>query len=445
MNLKRNLLVCLILAASSLLAGCGGNQNQRPNIIVIITDDHRHDFLGSLNPQFLQTPNLDRLAAEGIRFSNAFVTTSLCSPSRATYLTGVYAHLHQVVANEDMDLLDQTPTIAQRLQKEGYETAFIGKWHMARRSSPRPGFDHWVSFHGQGHYFTNTLNVDGNWEMCRNYITDELTDRALDYLKRPKEKPFLMFLSHKAVHEPFDPAERDTTRFNGVPLPDFDTPTGDIRNKPPWDKSRRSSKGLQRIKRYRQTLAAVDDNLGRLLAALEEQGILDDTAIIYAGDNGYLLGEHGGLWDKRSAFEPSIRVPLIMRYPAGVKAGSVDNSLVLNLDLAPTLLELAGAPPAPDIQGHSWLGDGPGRNSFLYEYFAFGGKVPTCLAVRSQRWKLVTFPQNPELEEELFDLQTDPDETTNLAGQEAQSEVLAELHEELERHKLETGFVWPAE
>ncbi len=437
-------LVMLVLTyvMLALLVGCGTQQDAGPpNIIVIITDDHRHDFLGSVSPNFMETPNLDRLAAEGIRFSNAFVTTSLCSPARATYLTGVHAHTHKVVINEDMDITEATPTIAQRLQKEGYETAFIGKWHQARRATPRPGFDHWVSFQRQGHYFVNTLNVDGQWELSRNYITDELTKRAIDYLKRPKDKPFLMFLSHKAVHEPFNPAYRDTIRFAGLPVPDFDSPTGQIRDKAPWKQNRRQGEGELIIQRYRQTLASVDDGLGRLLDTLDEQGILDNTAIIYVGDNGYLMGEHGGLWDKRAAFEPSIRVPMLMRYPARIKAGSVDEKMVLNLDLVPTMLDLAGVPPTSELQGCSWLGNGPARDSFLYEYFASEGSVPTTLAVRTRDWKLVTYPQNPELETELYNLADDPKETTNqLQGN---AEIFAELQAELERLKQDTNFQWP--
>ncbi len=432
----------LFLALLGVLSGCGGKDDDRPNIIVIITDDHRHDFLGSVSPETVQTPHLDRLAAEGIRYSNAFVTTSLCSPARATYLTGVHAHTHQVVVNEDMDLRPATPTIAQLLQKEGYKTAFIGKWHMARRSTARPGFDHWVSFHGQGEYFTNTLNVNGQWELCKNYITDELTDRAISYVKTSGDQPFLMFLSHKAVHEPFEPAKRDTARFAGLTVPQFDH-SGGTRDKAPWKENRQQGSGGQRIQRYRQTLSSVDDNLGRLMASLQEQGILDDTVIIYAGDNGYMLGEHGGLWDKRAAFEPSIRVPLIMRYPARAKAGGVQQNMVLNLDLVPTLLDLAGAEVSPLLQGRSWLEEGPGRDSFLYEYFASEGKVPTCLAVRTRRWKLVTFPQNPEFEAELFDLQADPEETTNLAGDPLYAETLDRLHTELEQRKKDTHFSWP--
>ncbi len=432
----------LTLVLLTVLAGCGAREEAgRPNIIVIITDDHRYDFLGSVSPDFMQTPNLDRLAAEGVRFSNAFVTTSLCSPARATYLTGVYAHTHKVVVNEDMDITVATATIAQRLQSEGYETAFIGKWHQARRTTPRPGFDHWVSFQRQGHYFVNTLNVDGQWELSRKYITDELTDRAIDYLKRPKDKPFLMFLSHKAVHQPFNPAYRDTLRFTGLPIPDFDTSAGLIRDKSPWKENRRQGDGDILIQRYRQTLASVDDGLGRLLGTLEEQGILDNTAIIYVGDNGYLMGEHGGLWDKRAAFEPSIRVPMLMRYPARIKAGSVDEKMVLNLDLVPTLLELAGVPSTPDLQGRSWLGDGPGRESFLYEYFASEGDVPTILAVRTRDWKLVTYPKNPELGAELFNLVDDPQETTNQI--QANAGMFSDLQAELERLKKETDFQWP--
>lgn len=440
MNKRR---VSSLLLALLVVAGCGQKEPPRPNIIVVVTDDQRYDFLGEVNPRYLQTPSLDRLAAEGVRYSNAFVTTSLCSPARASYLTGLYAHTHRVVVNEDMDLTARTPNIAELMQKQGYETAFIGKWHMARLASPRPGFDHWVSFHGQGHYFTNTLNVDGQWELCRNYITDELTDRAIKYLKQPHDRPFLMFLSHKAVHQPFDPADRDSNRFAGEPVPDFNDPADQVGNQEPWKSNRRPGSGDLLIKRYRQTLASVDDDLGRLLDTLDELKLSENTVVIYVGDNGYLMGEHGGLWDKRAPFEPSIRVPIIMRYPGNLKAGSVDSNLVLNLDLVPTILELAQAPVPTEIQGRSWLGPGPGRESFLYEYFASEGKVPTCLAVRTKRWKLVTFPKNPELADELFDLVNDPHETRNLAVEKARQSEVRQLREELERLKKETDFQWP--
>lgn len=426
-----------------LLSACGGGEPPRPNIIVVITDDHRYDFLGAVQPEVLQTPNLDRLAGEGVRFRNAFVTTSLCSPARASYLTGLHTHTHGVSVNEDMDIAPETPNIAQRLQQLGYETAFIGKWHMARRASPRPGFDHWVSFHGQGHYFTNTLNVDGQWELCRNYITDELTDRAVDFLKRPHEKPYLMFVSHKAVHEPFDPADRDTLLYRDWPVPDYDTGRGEIRDKAPWKENRRPGSGDLLIKRYRQALAAVDQGIGRLRQTLEELGQLDNTAIIYVGDNGYLMGEHGGLWDKRAPFDPSIRVPMLMRYPPWGRAGQVDDRMVLNLDLAPTLLELAGAAADTTLHGRSLLEEGEGRDSFLYEYFAYEGKVPTCFAVRTERWKLVVYPRNPELEPELFDLQNDPGETTNLVRDPDHQATGRQLQARLEQHLIETGFQWP--
>ncbi len=437
-----NLLLSLFIFYTALLAGCAPDKEPgQPNIIVIITDDHRHDFLGSVSPQFMETPNLDRLAAEGVRYSNAFVTTSLCSPARATYLTGVHAHTHKVVINEEMDITEATPNVAQMLQKEGYETAFIGKWHQARWATPRPGFDHWVGFQRQGHYYVNTLNVDGQWELCKNYITDELTQRAIDYLKRPKDKPFLMFLSHKAVHGPFNPAPGDTLLFDNLPVPSFNSPQGDIAHKSPWKENRRVGETELIIQRYRQTLASVDDGVGQLLAALEEQGTLDNTAIIYVGDNGYMMGEHGGLWDKRAAFEPSIRVPMLMRYPAKIKGGRVDDKMVLNLDLVPTLLELAGAKAKNDLSGVSWLDDGPRRQSFLYEYFAHEGSVPTTLAVRTEDWKLVTYPRNPELTNELFNLVEDPHETTNQL--ESRSDVVQELQVELNRLMSETGFQWP--
>ena len=441
------LLLLAVVAIALGLASLAGCDTDRvplpPNVVFILTDDHRHDALGCAGHPWIRTPNLDRLADEGIRFTSAFVTTSLCSPSRASFLTGLYAHRHGVTRNEHADLSRSLPTIAQLLQNAGYETAFIGKWHMARWSTPRQGFDHWVSFNRQGDYLKNTLNVDGRWVLSERYVTDELTDRALAFLDHERDRPFLLILSHKAVHAPFLPAPRDTGLYTDATIAPVTTPPGGTAGKPDWGSRRPDFDQVSFQREYARTLAAVDTSVGRILDRLDELGLLDETVVLYAGDNGFLSGEHGGLVDKRAAYEPSIRIPLLMRYPPRVPRGRVCEELVLNIDLAPTVVELAGLAVPAGMQGASWLpllAGAPGRHAILYEYFAEEGPVPTTLAVRTRDWKLITFPLDPGLPEELYDLQADPDEHRNLAADPAHAKTLANLRAELVSLQEETDF-----
>lgn len=413
------------------LTGCAG-ERPRPNLVVVLADDHRHDMMGCAGHPWLKTPELDRLADDGVRFTDAFVTTSLCSPSRASFLTGAYAHMHGVVANATSDPDPGLPTYPELLHDAGYETAFVGKWHMARWSTPRAGFDHWVSFNGQGDYERNTLNVNGSWELSERYLTDELTDRALAFVDRPREKPFLLVLSHKAVHAPCRPASRHASLYDGVAV----EPAG-------LDDPRLERERARYMSEYARTLAAVDEGLGRLRNRLDELGLTRDTAVVYAGDNGYFMGEHGGLWDKRAAYEESIRVPLLMSYPRAVPSGAINKAMVLNLDLAPTLLALAGIAPPPAMQGTSWLPqfDGaPGREEFLYEYFEERGDVPTTFAVRTRDWKLIVYPENTGSTTEMYDLREDPGETMNLADDQDHADMRARLTAALARLSEETGL-----
>lgn len=429
------------------LSGCSrGGPARRPNFLFILADDHRYDALSCAGHPWLKTPMLDRLAASGVRFTNAFVTTSLCSPSRASFLTGCYAHTHGVVANETLDPDPALPAFPLLLQQAGYETAFIGKWHMARWASPRPGFDFWTSFHGQGDYARNTLNVDGHWSLSQQYVTTELTVRAAAFLRRPRRQPFLLWLSHKAVHEPFAPEPRNADLYKDVTIPPLRAGGDRLDLKPPWDPRPPAKDRAPLLRDYARTLASVDQSVGTLLRTLEETGQLDDTVIIYAGDNGMLCGEHGGLWDKRVAYEPSIRIPLLMRYPRLTRRPKVCEEMVLNIDLAPTLLELAGVPVPGTMQGRSWLpllqGE-RGRDSFLYEYFAEMGSVPTTLAVRSREWKYVTYPDMPNWPSELYHLKFDPDEFVNRVAEPAYAAEVARWRDQLAALREQTGFRFP--
>ncbi len=430
------------------LLGCGAKDiaGRRPNVVVILADDLRYDAIGCAGDRRLQTPNIDRLAGEGVRFTNAFVTTSLCSPSRAAFLTGCYAHTQGVFYNEMRDPLPSVPMFPELLQRAGYETAFVGKWHMLRRATPRRGFDHWVAFNGQGAYFRNTLNVDGDWVYSENYITDELTSRAVNYLVRDHEKPFFLMLSHKAVHAPFVPAPRHANRYGDVTYTSRDDSRDRLDAKPAWGGRAADENVASEMRNYHRTVLGIDESVGTIRATLQEQGVLDDTLVVFTSDNGYLFGEHGGLMDKRAAYEPSIRIPLILRYPPQGGAGTICDGLALNIDLAPTLVELAGAPASPTIQGQSLiplLRGEPGRDAFLYEYFHELGTVPTALAVRTREWKYVTYPDDPDLPSELYDLRADPGELRNLADQATLSEKQTELEERLAALLRATNFRMP--
>lgn len=407
------------------------------NIIVILTDDHRYDALGFLKGQsFLETPNLDRLAAEGVHFKNAIVTTALCSPSRASIFTGLYAHQHRVVDNNHPIRPDVT-FFPEHLQRAGYETAFIGKWHMGPEGDdPQPGFDHWVSFRGQGTYLPNPsgLNVDGRRVPQTGYITDELTDYALRWLEgRKSDRPFMLFLSHKAVHSDFIPAERHKGRYAKAPFryPASMAPPADPGLRPRWVHDQRNSwHGVDfpyhsRIdiadyyRRYAETLLAVDESAGRIMDHLHARGVLDSSLILYLGDNGFAFGEHG-LIDKRTAYEESIRIPMLARCPELFAGGTVVDKVVANIDVAPTLLAAAGlrAPAGLSGQDALPLAQGrpvPWRESLLYEYYWERNfpQTPTVHAVRDGAYKYIRYHGLWDIDE-LFDLQEDPLEQRNL-------------------------------
>jgi len=409
------------------------------NVVFILSDDHRYDAMSFLGHQFARTPHMDSLARNGVYLKNACVTTSLCSPSRASILTGLYTFRHRVIDN-NRRVPPGTIFFPQYLQKAGYATAFIGKWHMGGATDePRPGFDHWVSFRGQGRYLPgprSVLNVDGKHVKQKGYITDELTDYAVAWMKKqnPKKKPFFLYLSHKAVHANFTPAERHKGLFANLPFrrPATEANTeANYRNKPRWVRDQRNSwHGVdfpyhsnldieKYYKNYCETLCAVDDSVGRILSTLKEMGVLDETLVIYMGDNGFMFGEHG-LIDKRVAYETSIRVPLLMQCPSLFKGGTVVEDVVANIDIAPTILEAMGLAKPPHMDGESFLplAQGkkiPWREYFLYVYYWEKNfpQSPTVFALRGSRYKYITYYGLWDADE-LYDLRTDPDESRNL-------------------------------
>jgi N-acetylglucosamine-6-sulfatase len=305
-----------------------------------------------------------------------------------------------------------------------------------------------VSFSGQGRYNKNKLNVNGQTVSSDTYITNELTNYAVRFLKKEHYKPFMLYLSHKAVHAPFTPAKRHANLYSDIEIKSRHNPKDNLNTKPKW--GRKMDKNWKsQILNYYRSLIAVDESIGRVYKTLEQTGVLDNTVIIFAGDNGYFHGEHGGMWDKRAAYEPSMRIPLIMRYPPLVKTSTECEEMVLNIDLAPTILELASVPIPDTMQGQSWLSvlkGRPGRKSFLYEYFQETDrrfKRPTVIAVRTRQWKYVTYPLDNTLTSELYNLRTDPEELDNLVGNPEYADITEQMKKELTQLQKKTGFRYP--
>jgi len=413
----------------------------RPNIVYILSDDHRWDFFGAMGHPWLKgaTPHMDRMAQSGAHFRNAFVTTSLCSPSRASILSGQMLFRHGVV-NNSTDLPDRMPTFPQMLQRAGYRTGFLGKWHMGdQNSNPRPGFDHWVSFRGQGAYFDPLLNVNGKEEKRQGYMADILTEEARRFLQAGKDdpKPFMLYLSHKNVHGPFTPPPRHANRFRNLDIPYPETYPDTEANregKPDWMLRQRNSwhgagnaldapGGFERMYRgYCESLLSVDESIGAVRAELERLGLAENTLLIYHSDNGYLHGEHG-LIDKRVMYEESLRVPLLMEWPARLKQPRAVDAMTTTLDILPTLLDVAGLPGPKEMPGRSllpWIdGQTPGewRDDFVYCYYweQEGPMTPTIFGLRTSQYSFIT-TKGVWDRHELYDIKADPLQKHNLIG-----------------------------
>jgi N-acetylglucosamine-6-sulfatase len=426
------------------------------NVVFVLTDDHRYDAMGFMGHPFLETPHLDSLASNGVHLKNAFVTTSLCSPSRASILTGLYTHKHRVIDNNRL-VPEGTLFFPQYLQKAGYETGFIGKWHMGgAHDDPRPGFDHWISFRGQGNYLPPgpkyTLNVNGKRVKQKGYITDELTDYAVEWLRQQKdaEKPFFLYLSHKAVHANFTPAKRHQDRYKDADLSFL--PRGKeitaAKDAPRWVRDQRNSwhgidfsyhsdKGLDYLyRRYCESVLAVDDSVGRVLQQLKDMGIHDETLVIYMGDNGFMWGEHG-LIDKRVSYEASIRVPMVMQCPDLYEGGKVVENVIGNIDIGPTILHAAGLGTPEYMDGVSFLElpnkpEMDWRDYFLYVYYWEKNfpQSPTQFALRGDRFKYITYYGLWDVDE-LYDLKTDPGEINNLINDPNYKSVAKDLENRL--------------
>ncbi len=420
----------------------------------------------------LETPYMDRLAREGMRFENAFATTPLCSPSRASFLTGQYAHTNGIVDNTARPSHD-LPTFPRELQKAGYATGFFGKWHMGNDASPRPGFTHWVAMPGQGEALDPNLNVDGKALRATGYVSDVLTDYVESFIQRAGSQPFLVYLAHKAIHPnivqrddgslvpvPGQPggfvaaerhrgwyAERQMPRRPNAFKPPVDKPAllRKIGSLPPL--GRETATTDDEMRGRAEMLLGVDDSLGRMLGVLERSGQLDNTVVVLTSDHGYFYGEHGLNEERRLAYEETIRIPLLVRFPPKVTAGSVSRQMALSLDIAPTLMEFAGLSPLPGMQGRSLLpifagSPGEWRRSFLIEYFS-DTVYPRIFkmgysAVRTERHKYIAYRELQGMNE-LYDLQADPYEEHNLIGKPAAASVEADLQRELQKLLTDTN------
>ena len=444
------------------------NAKSKPNIIFIYTDDQRYDALGLVQKEqglkarfpWFKTPNLDRLGNEGVRFRNAFVVNSLCSPSRSVLLTGKYNHLNGI-ANNHTNLKDTLETYPVLLRKVGYKTAFLGKWHMGTEKGKRPGFDYSASFIGQGKFFDCPLEVNGVSQPTVGWVDDVTTDFALDFIKGNKEKPFALVLAYKSSHGPFQPAERNTNAYADVELTKpaneyLESPyKGKVDDKKKKNPAAPKNKSIswtdnneKMIRSYFGTLKGVDENVGRILNLLDSLKIDKNTVVIFSTDNGYSLGEHG-LGAKRAAYEESIRIPLLVRYPARFPKGKTIDKLVLNLDQAPSILDLAGVSAPKSYQGKSWVSlvenkEKDWRTSFLYEYFYEDGfDTPTIKAVRTETSKLIVYPGENEWSE-LYDLTKDPTESNNIVNKKESGKLKEQLQEELAKQEKATGYVNPS-
>jgi arylsulfatase A-like enzyme len=473
METRRTVLKYIAGAAGACASGLGAleafahglnDASQKPNIICFVGEGLRWDELSSTGNKLIHTPNMDRIGREGCTFRNAFVVNALCLPSRATMLTGMYSHTTGAVSNVEGKIPARFPLVSDLLQKAGYETAFLGKSHIDGALMEH-NWDYYFGFVGQADYYRPriTEGVRGKYGPEKlyegEYVDTLLTQKAVEWLQQERSKPFCMFLWFYAPHAPFYRPKDMVNDFNGVAIPKPATFDEDVKGYPGkpravadaddkigysevFSDDPRSLEEL--VKDHYAGVQDNDRNVGAVWQELERQKLAEDTAILLSSDHGFFLGEHH-LYDKRLMYEPSIRVPMMLRYPGQVKAGVRSDKMVLNLDMAPTLLEIAGVPVPSDMQGKSMLPlaeEKPNvawRKDWLYEYYEYPGfeNVRPCRGVRTERYKLIHFFLEPQ-EFELYDLQSDPEERNNLYGKPGYEELTSHLKERLAALRAET-------
>jgi N-acetylglucosamine-6-sulfatase len=445
----------------------------KPNFLVILIDDLRFDEFGAGGHPYMKTPNIDRIANEGALFERAFHTTPICSPNRASILTGQYASRHGIIDNVARDAAShRLPNYHLALRELGYETAHIGKWHMGNDGKPRPGYDHWVAYDGHGRLNDPRLNENGTYVQHHGYVTDIMNRMAVEFVAKKHDRPWSLFFAHKAVHpdaeqaadgtfrmDGYRPAERHKDLYRGCIFPkkpNMLSPADVIKQKPAWEeafvlKESDTARSMldaihageqEEIRLRACMMAAVDEGVGMLFDALSSTGQLDDTLILFLGDNGYFFGEHGLGPERRFAYEEGIRCPFIARYPRAIAPATHIDRLVICQDIAPTLIELAGGRPGAQIQGRSLLpllrdDHQNWRSSFLIEYWAENAYPwlvgMTYKAIRTDRHKYIHWVNRGKSGEldELYDLDRDPYELANVVAQPSYAEVRESLKDEL--------------
>ncbi len=464
--------------------------SDRPNILFIMSDDHASHAISAYGSRINDTPNLDRIAAGGMRFDSVFCTNSICTPSRAAILAGTYNHVNGVTTL-DTHMDNALWTFPKALQEAGYLTGMFGKWHLGHGPANDPtGFDFWRVLPGQGHYHNPVMLQAGEHPVVERggYVTDLITDDCLGFLDRHKkhnsDQPFALFCHHKAPHRSWEPSKKHFTMYEDVDIPEPDTFRDDLAGRadviqavrmrmmdldPIIDLKATVPPGLtldeeiswryQRyIKDYLRVVASIDDNVGRLLDRLDEDGLTDNTIVIYTSDQGFFLGDHGW-FDKRLMYEESLNMPFLMRYPKEIAPGSTNDDVIVNVDFAPTLLDLAGVDQPDHLQGRSFApmiggvtpSDWP--TSMYYRYWMHRDGAHLCPAhygVRTRTHKLICYYNDPldqlgangpsdPIEWELFDLVNDPMEVSNVIDDPTYTGVLGELRNELARLQADLG------
>ena len=501
MNRYKAISSTLTLIVILAIISCTEEKPKQPNILFIMSDDHAYQAISAYNSNLIQTPNIDEIATQGMIYNKAFVTNSICAPSRAVILTGKYSHLNGVKGNSEVFDGSQQ-TLPKILQKNGYQTGIVGKWHL--KSHPT-GFDYWNVLPGQGDYYNPDFIKQGKDTVYKGYVTEIITKLSIDWLKkRKRNKPFFLMMHHKAPHRSWMPALKNLELFDekDFPLPenfydnyegrealkkqmltvkdhmdirmDYKVPciscdTGSVNSWAPgeywrrldrlspaerqtWEDSYKKEetkfwevkddetkydqwKYRRYMEDYLRCIASVDESVGEVLKFLKDNGLDENTIVVYTSDQGFYLGEHG-LFDKRFMYEEALRTPLLIRYPGEIKKGSSSESLVQNIDVAPTLLEVAGITQPIDMQGiplqKTWTENSTGwRDAIYYHYYEKGFGATPHYGVRTDRYKLIHYYDLVD-SWELYDLKNDPREMKNLYSNSSYQDVVNELKSKLQ-------------
>lgn len=445
----------------------------RPNVLFVMSDDHAAHAMSCYGSAITETPNLDRIASEGMRLDNCLCTNAICAPSRASILSGAYSHVNGVRRlHEPFDT--SQPTVDKLLRAGGYQTGLVGKWHLGHGEGHDPaGFDYWCVLPDQGDYHDPEMIEMGGRRRFPGYVTDVITDLSLRWLeRRDPDRPFFLMVHHKAPHRPWEPDTKHAELYEDVRIPEPPTFDDDYRTRTSAAEAARmriledivdsdtkeppppglSGQDLKRwkyqrfIKDYLRCVASVDDNVGRLLDYLDEQGLARDTVVVYTSDQGFFLGDHGW-YDKRFFYEESLRMPFVCRYPAEIAPGSRDGRLVLNVDFPLLFLDYAGQGAPSRMQGRSFRkilrGESPRewREDMYYRYYDFPGDCETYahFGVRTPRYKLIYYYDPGPGEWELFDLEADPREVRNVYGEPGYANITRDMKARLTRLRAELG------